>query len=444
MGAETYGFYFSLMGFSFIFNMLLDMGITNFTNRNISQHPHLATKHFSKIASLRLVLGVVYGLVLLLAGFALGYEHQHFELLLFIGINQFLLSFILYLRSNLAGLQLYTTDSVLSVFDRLLMIIATIFLFAKFGESFRIQWYVWLQSAVYFVTVLVIFVVLRKHLNKLKFRFDTLFFLMILKKSWPYALLALLMTAYNRTDSVMLERMLDYGSHYAGIYARGFRILEALSMVPFLFAGLLLPMFARMLATKVDMNELISLAAKLLFVPIITFLILLTVWNHELVLALFPKAQIDTFVVFKLLLFGIVPISSNYIFGTLLTAAGKLKYLNYTALVGFVLNIVLNLILIPKYQAIGAAYAAIITQYLTAIAQFFLAQKLVKFNVSITTNLRYFAYFVFIAIVLFLLKNQVGNTISIFVVSIFVIVSTAFLLKMINLKDLLFILKQKD
>jgi O-antigen/teichoic acid export membrane protein len=52
------------------------------------------------------------------------------------------------------------------------------------------------------------------------------------------------MAFYNRIDGVMLERMLDNGQEQAGIYAQSFRILDAASMIAFLFSGLLLPMFS--------------------------------------------------------------------------------------------------------------------------------------------------------------------------------------------------------
>src|SRR5690606_8026325 len=49
LGAEVYGKYYALLNFSFLLNILLDAGITNFNNKNISQHQHLVSKHFAGI-----------------------------------------------------------------------------------------------------------------------------------------------------------------------------------------------------------------------------------------------------------------------------------------------------------------------------------------------------------------------------------------------------------
>ena len=122
VGAEEYGLYYALFNFSYLLNILLDLGITNFNNRNIAQNEQLLAKHFSSVATLKWSLGGVYLVATLVAGLLVGYEGRVVQFLLFLCINQFLLSFILYLRSNLAGMHLFKQDSFMSVLDRTIMI----------------------------------------------------------------------------------------------------------------------------------------------------------------------------------------------------------------------------------------------------------------------------------------------------------------------------------
>src|SRR6266704_1812697 len=60
VGDAAYGEYFVLFNFSFLLNILLDFGITNFNNKNIAQNNHLLTKHFSGLFVLKLILAVIY------------------------------------------------------------------------------------------------------------------------------------------------------------------------------------------------------------------------------------------------------------------------------------------------------------------------------------------------------------------------------------------------
>src|SRR5208282_3329032 len=67
VGKTEYGVYFAVLGFSFIFSIILDFGITNFNNRNIAQSSHLLSKHFSRVVMLKLTLALLYLTVCLLA-----------------------------------------------------------------------------------------------------------------------------------------------------------------------------------------------------------------------------------------------------------------------------------------------------------------------------------------------------------------------------------------
>ena len=82
--------------------------------------------------------------------------------------------------------------------------------------------------------------------------------------------------------------------------------------------------------------------------------------------------------VLVLLMFCFIAISATYIYGTLLTANGSLKTLNKIAIIGLVVNIVLNLIFIPSFKAYGAAATTLITQVLVVIMQIFVVKKKFK------------------------------------------------------------------
>ena len=125
--------------------MLLDFGITNYNNRNIAQNHQLLSKSLSNIVGLKLLLAILYAIVTIVVGFFIGYEGRQFQLLLFLILNQFIASFILYLRSNLSGLHYFKTDSFISVLDRALMIIICgILLWGGVTETdFKIEWFVY-------------------------------------------------------------------------------------------------------------------------------------------------------------------------------------------------------------------------------------------------------------------------------------------------------------
>lgn len=426
--------------------MLLDFGITNYNNRNIAQNHQLLSKSLSNIVGLKLLLAILYAIVTIVVGFFIGYEGRQFQLLLFLILNQFIASFILYLRSNLSGLHYFKTDSFISVLDRALMIIICgILLWGGVTETdFKIEWFVYAQTVAYVSTMLITLVIVYNKAELLGLNFDKTYFIATLKKSYPYALLALLMVFYYRVDSVMLERMLPDGKEQAGIYAQGFRILDAAAMFAFLFAVLLLPIFSRMIKQKESVNQLTLFSFLLLIVPVLGVTFASYFYRTELIDLLYHQHVETSASIFGILILCFIGISTSYIFGTLLTANGSLKELNIMATGGVLINIVLNLILIPKYYALGAAIASLITQSFTAIIQIVLAKRIFGFNINIKriTILILFIASVFVIAKLSLQVNLfwLYKFAGIIVLSLIM----AFVFRLINLKALYDLVKNGD
>jgi len=444
VGDESYGLYFSLLNFSMILNILLDLGITSYNNKNIAENRHLLRKHISNIVGLKFILAGVYAIVTIIIALIIGYRNIQLHLLFFLILNQFLISFTLYLRSNISGLHLFRTDSFLSVLDRTLMIIiCSVLLFTHVtSQPFKIEWFVYAQTAAYLLTSLITFGVVLARTGKLKFYFDRRFFMAFLKKSYPYALLVLLMSFYNRIDSVMLERLLSNGKEQAGIYAHAFRLLDAVSMFGVLFAGLLLPIFARMIKQKEDIGPMVQFSFLLLFVPAIILSLSSGFYDHEIMVLLnYSNSELSASI-FRLLMISFLGIATTYIFGTLLTANGSIRQLNLMALIGMGINVGLNILLIPEIQALGSAWASLVTQLFTAFAQTILAVYFLKLKINyrLIAKLIAFVGFVFLA---GYLSKQINN----WAVGYFIMISTsalfAFISRLINLKALAEIIQNK-
>lgn len=379
VGNEVYGFYFAVLNLAYIFNILLDLGVTNFNTRNIAQHPQLISKHLSGILGIKLCLLALYMVVTFTVGALLGYGSTEFRLLAWLTVAQFLNSLILYLRSNFEGLLLFKWDSLFSVLDRVLMIIICgLLLWSPLRERFNIYWFVYAQVAAYAVTALLAFVVIARKASFKRLRWDKRFFLVILRKSTPFALLVLLMASYNRIDPILLRRMASDSD--AGIYAGAFRLLDALTMVAYLVSVPLLPVFSRLCRERTGRQIVDTI--RIVFWPMMLFAVgaavLCAIFAEPLMRLLYHDEYAPYVPVFRVVIFGIIPIGLTYIFGTLLTAGGHLRQLNIFAATTLVLNVLVNLLLIPRLGAVGSAWASLTAQSFMALAQLVLAIRLFR------------------------------------------------------------------
>ena len=407
VGSLLYGNFYILLNFSLIFSIILDLGIENFNRREIARHQHVLNRYFSYLFPLKLILGIIYFILCSIIGYMLGWRAQEFNLLWVLLFNQFLASFILYLRSNLGGLHMFKIDSFLSVLDRFVVIVICGFLLLEpvTKNAFRIEWFVYAQTAAYVISAVVAFSVVFSKATSFKFQFNLKKNLSFLRKSFPFALLTLFMAAYLRIDSILLGKLLPDGKEQAGIYAQSFRIVEILSNYGYLFTIILLPVFSRMIRKKESVEQLSKLSFLLLFVPAFIITLGCTFYSSQIMDILYNAHVEESSRVFKILIFSFLGMCTTYIFGTLLTANGNMKQLNIMALMAVGFNLTLNLILIPRLGVNGAAITNVSIQCFTSLVQIALVLKIFKFKVNYSLLARLTVFLVTLIITGILVKK---------------------------------------
>ncbi len=463
LGDNMYGIYNAIYTFSYLFYILLDLGITNFNSRNIAQDNEKLSHHFVGITQAKFFLSLLYALVIFCIGYAVGFrDGLQLRLLFWCGFNQILLSFILYLRSNIQGLLLFKTDSILSVLDRLIAIVimSTLLwsgLFPK--ENFSIFWFLKSQTIAYLITISVALIAVFKHIDKSKIslKINFTFCLDILRQSLPFALLVLLMSFYSRLEPFLLERLLDDGGTQSGIYSRAYRLFDAGNNISNLFAIMLLPMFASMIKNKEDVNGLVKVSTNAIIAMAGIVTIMCVFYSHEIMQLMYHPEPGESGVAFQLrigryaTLFPILMgsffcLSTTYVFGTMLTANGNLKQLNIIAASGVGLNIILNLIFIPMFKSIGAACTSITVQAITALAQYFLARHIMKFKLGPGFWMHVIIFAIIVALSTWLIKMLPFAWYFTFLISIAVNFGLIFLTRLLKLREVvaMFLPKRND
>ena len=268
-----------------------------------------------------------------------------------------------------------------------MIILCGFLLWGPYRHQFKIEWFVYAQTLAYIITALLSFAIVWTKSAFFKPKFDRIFFMAIFKQSYPYAILVLLMSIYYRVDGVMLERLLPEGSLHSGVYAQAFRLLDAANMIPFLFASLLLPIFSRMIKIDESIAPLLRFAFNMLMALSIPLALACVLFRKPIMDTLYVHHAAESSVVLAILMVSFIFISLSYIFGTLLTANGSLKQLNIISFIGVVLNLTLNLFLIPSFKVVGAAMASLATQAFMAIMQTVVSVKTFKIKLRLSNGL---------------------------------------------------------
>lgn len=183
----------------------------------------------------------------------------------------------------------------------------------------------------------------------------------LLKDSWPLILSGLVVSMYMKIDQIMIKNML--GSGDVGQYAAAVRLSEVWYFIPMIISSSLFP--AILNAKKISkelyysrIQQLYDLMAWMAIAIAIPMTFLSDWMIYFLYGAQFSEAGGVLMVHIWSAVFVFLGVASSKWF----VAEGLQRYSFYRTLFGAILNIGLNLVLIPQYGIYGAAIATLVSQ----------------------------------------------------------------------------------
>jgi O-antigen/teichoic acid export membrane protein len=189
----------------------------------------------------------------------------------------------------------------------------------------------------------------------------------LLSESWPVLLAGLTNQIYSRIDQVMLGSMLEDKSQLA-FYSAAVKLAEVFNFLPVMMASSLLPKLTELrfenpqkynekFQVYFDIMTLIGLGIALPISFIAPWIITLSYGEYYSassgLLAVYIWAQLGT--------------NLGVARGTWFIIEGKVRWSLYAGMIGVFTNILLNLYLIPRYEAMGATVATLITYFLVTV-----------------------------------------------------------------------------
>jgi PST family polysaccharide transporter len=203
-------------------------------------------------------------------------------------------------------------------------------------------------------------------------RLDFKYIKVYCQRAWPVAIATGMTVIYNRSDVLMLNYFDSI--HTVGIFTAGIKISESTTFVCTLLLSVVYPMILKQ-RDLAHQSYLISgmLSAVLLYglfclviVGVLAPFLIRFVYGSD-----FDASASILRVSLIAMIFSNLALASNY----WLISKGLEKYRLYRALQSLLINVLLNLYLIPKYGAIGAVYSTVIAQMFAGYLGYILTPK---------------------------------------------------------------------
>jgi len=195
-----------------------------------------------------------------------------------------------------------------------------------------------------------------------KWRFDKKLAIRMIKYSWPLAISTFIISIHMRIDQVMIGNMLD--KEQVGIYSVAVRLSEFWLFVPVILVNTLMPYFTELRDTnhKLYYQRLTQLYSIMFWMGAV-FGIFVIMFGKDLIVTLFGIEYVGAYLVLIFNIWNGIFMSQAIARGIWMINENLQKYRLYNNIIIVVINIVVNIILIPRIGISGAAIATFITQF---------------------------------------------------------------------------------
>ncbi|MFN9114185.1 MAG: flippase [Bacteroidota bacterium] len=229
-------------------------------------------------------------------------------------------------------------------------------------NQYSVKYFVWLIVIEVCISSLIQIFIYSLKIGKLNLNYNKQLAVRMLKESFPIIFTGFFIVIYMRVDQLMIQKMLNTSS--VGNFTAAIKLSEAFYVIPSIIAGSLFPAIINGLKISKEeylarMKRMYSIFA-LICIVVTAGIVLL---SDILVSILYGEAFTQTASVLRIHFCNSLFVFFGVAYSQAFIVEGMQKFTTINTIIGAIINVVLNLILIPKIGLIGSAYATLIAQF---------------------------------------------------------------------------------
>jgi len=370
-GKTEFGKFGFALAFSFIILIIADFGLNTLLIREISRNKDKVKKYMSNALGIKIFLVILTVIVSYLYLNLMNYDSDIKIVTYFMVVFIILQSFTDLFYSAFRAFEKMHYDASIKV---LRMFILSLLIFVIMNNIRSIVFVALLFVLTEIVILFISVIIFIKNISQLSIEFDIKFSKSLLKKSSFFGLSLMVSMLFLFIDSVMLQNF--RGSAEVGIYTAVFNILLGITFIPLMFANAVYPVFSRYF---VNDKHLLKFAYKksLQYMIILGFPISVGIFIYagNIINLIYGEGYGESIIVLKILCWFVFLVFMSLISGIALSSINRQRSRFITQGIFLITNIILNLILIPKYGVVGAAIATVISEVLFLLAYSYLIKR---------------------------------------------------------------------
>jgi len=444
LGRDGFGEYTTVITFLTFFAVAADFGLTLVTVQMISGKIANENKILNNLFGFRLVSALFF---LILAPLTVSFFPYSaaiklgvmitFVSFLFPALNQVLIG-LFQKKLNMSS------DAIAEMLSRIILLVG-ILLTKKFNIGLNGILLSTLASA---FTSFIFHYIFSFKFTKIKLEFDWIIWKKIINKSWPLAITIVLNLIYLRADTLFLS--LFRSQSEVGLYGATYRIIDVLTTIPFMFAGLILPILTTAWLEKNPQyfHKVLQKSFDFMVILIIPLLIGTQFLGQSIMVFVAGKDFAASGTILRILIFAVTAIFLGTMFSHAVVALDKQKTMIGFYIFTSISSLAAYLIFIPRFSYFGAAGVTIYSETLIAIFSAYCVWKYSHFFPKLTIIVKSLISSLLMGTFLYFFaksyQTSLGGLILLLIISCLIYLITLFLLGGISRSDIEALIKRQN
>lgn len=353
LGAIGYGKYSFVFAFISFFGIITDLGINTIITRDIAKDKSHTGKLIGNASSMKLILSVISMVLAIILIRVMNYPEDTKN---YVDVLALTLAFGAFggLYSSIFQSNLKMEYGVIAgLVDRILSAALIIGIIFSKGTLLQIIVAITLSKL---VSLFISYFYSRKLIIQ-KLEFDFPVWKYLLKESWPLAFSSVFIVIYTRIDQIMLTEMIGYEA--VGYYSAAVNLIESLGMIPVAFMISIFPFLAESFG-KEEHLKIYEISFKYMNILIIPIAFGTTLLAEPIILLFYGYNFLPSVPAIQVLIWSEIFIFNALVYTYVLVSTGAQKIILAFEAISVLINIFLNLLLIPVYGIVGAGIATVI------------------------------------------------------------------------------------
>ncbi|MDO8735472.1 MAG: flippase [Thermoleophilia bacterium] len=440
LGPGDFGKYMFAFSLAEIFSILGDLGLHEYSIREMARRPELLRERLPGILVLKTLLSSTSAIIMVAILPLLGKDRATSIAVIAFALAQIGYSWFYASTIAFAARQDLHIQAFLWLMEKILFAAAGVVVIAATGNDFVLVAFsnTFVQ---FFGGALAVWIAWRKY-GPWVLRLDTGKWKGYIRSALPFGLIVAFFLVYFRIDSVMISFFRS--DEEVGQYGAAYNLVSALLFLPAGLVGAMFPRLAGLYKSPDDnLDAPFQRAARWLLAMSLPMAVGIWLLSTQLLTALLGDTYLPAATAFAILGWTLPVWFITFLQGNLLTLVERQKAVALVGLVNMILNVGLNLYIIPRYGFAGAAVTTLITEMMGLTQMFWLLKRNISLAQTLMNAVKVAALTVLMGALVWVLRDRI-NVFAVIAIASVAYISAIMATGIIPLSEIRDIVKRKE